>query len=472
MRSCKKPYALIAAVFLASRCLAYAAGVKFMYGTINDYVQVLDPLELKHHLLESIFYLHAQPPLFNFLIGLYMKLFGEGWHVAAQVDFLAMGLAINLMLFRMLYLLRLPQILALAGCLIYTVAPSQIVYENYFFYTTPTAFLVLLCTWAIFELHVARDIKWAHVAVWAMAALCLMRSSYHIALFVLPLVILWRIFGVRRAAQIVSLPFLLVLLWYVKNFMLFGFFGASSWTGMNLANVAVRQLPEAQKQELYQATHSLLVFTTPFRDGGCVPSAEVAMPVLNAPCKSTGFKNFNHVSILELSNQYALLSAQAIRIFPASYLQKAAVGALVLTPTPSERLIYVEDNVAAIRTYADWYDLLVWGAPYLLFPQAWDPGEHIFSFIPGFTILFLFPVGLMHWWLRCFERDYRRSDPMQFHGLLFTTAIVIYALTLTSLFEHVENNRFRFEWEPLMWIILMRGVAELAGVWARRKEHA
>ena len=72
---------LIAAVvaFVVSRVGYYLAGMRFASQTVYYFVQLFDPVLLTNRLLESLWYQHGQPPLFNLLTGL---AFGAGFNPA------------------------------------------------------------------------------------------------------------------------------------------------------------------------------------------------------------------------------------------------------------------------------------------------------------------------------------------------------------------------------------------------------
>ena len=84
MRSTGVPVAVIVAVLaaIANR------GLRLRYPLDPDpltwYWQYIEPALLKERLLESLFYLHSQPPLFNLLLGLTFKAFRTLRHRAAN----------------------------------------------------------------------------------------------------------------------------------------------------------------------------------------------------------------------------------------------------------------------------------------------------------------------------------------------------------------------------------------------------
>ena len=63
----------LAASFAAAHLIYYALGVRFDNTSLAWYWQYLDPELLKSRLLESVFYMHSQPPLFNLFLGAVLK---------------------------------------------------------------------------------------------------------------------------------------------------------------------------------------------------------------------------------------------------------------------------------------------------------------------------------------------------------------------------------------------------------------
>ena len=61
--------AALPVVFAAVHAAYYAAGIRFDRDTLIEVMHFLDPELLRTHLLESLWYLHIQPPLMNLLAG-------------------------------------------------------------------------------------------------------------------------------------------------------------------------------------------------------------------------------------------------------------------------------------------------------------------------------------------------------------------------------------------------------------------
>ena len=65
---------IIMLTFFVSRFLFFLKGGSFLAQPLNFALQYLDPALLKEDLLRSLFYLHSQPPLFNLLLGIGLKI--------------------------------------------------------------------------------------------------------------------------------------------------------------------------------------------------------------------------------------------------------------------------------------------------------------------------------------------------------------------------------------------------------------
>jgi hypothetical protein len=78
----KLAVAVIMAAFALSRVAAHAAGIRFDATPLTWYWQYIDPVLLQERLLESLYYSHTQPPLFNLLLGINLKLFPSSFSTA------------------------------------------------------------------------------------------------------------------------------------------------------------------------------------------------------------------------------------------------------------------------------------------------------------------------------------------------------------------------------------------------------
>src|SRR5262245_61176470 len=89
----------LAAAFVVVELLYRHAGVRFDVTPLDEYLQYLDPVLLRTRLLESVYYLHMQPPLFNLFLGLVLKASAAHFAGAFQLIYLGLGLGLSLTLF-------------------------------------------------------------------------------------------------------------------------------------------------------------------------------------------------------------------------------------------------------------------------------------------------------------------------------------------------------------------------------------
>src|SRR6266436_5008681 len=84
----------VLAAFIISRILYSVAGIRFDATPIVNFWQYIDPLLMQRKLLESLWYLHMQPPGFNLAVGLIVKLFPATYGVVLSVIYLIIGVLI------------------------------------------------------------------------------------------------------------------------------------------------------------------------------------------------------------------------------------------------------------------------------------------------------------------------------------------------------------------------------------------
>ena len=72
-------YFWVVAVFVASEVLARYLGIRFATETLGTLYQYLDLMVLREDLARGLYYLHAQPPLFNFFLGVSVQMFPESY---------------------------------------------------------------------------------------------------------------------------------------------------------------------------------------------------------------------------------------------------------------------------------------------------------------------------------------------------------------------------------------------------------
>src|SRR5262249_36950820 len=130
------PTAAVVAAFAVSRVAFYLMGVRLDEDPFGRYFQLLDPDLLQSHLLQSLWYLHSQPPLFNGFLGVVAKLPGPQSPVLTA-SYLLFGLALTLVLYRLLIALGFSPWWAAGIAIVYAVLPQTVLVENWLFYDYP-----------------------------------------------------------------------------------------------------------------------------------------------------------------------------------------------------------------------------------------------------------------------------------------------------------------------------------------------
>ena len=176
----------ILVVFILSRIFFFYMGIRFDASNFVSGWQFIDPELLKNNLFQSIYHLHAQPPLFNLFLGSILKLFPQSYTQIFNLIYLAFGLMLSVSIFLIMVRLRVPNKLSAILTILFMVSPATILYENWLFYTYPLA--VLLCLSALFlHRYFSSDgtLRDGIVFFILLSLIILTRSLFHISWFLL-----------------------------------------------------------------------------------------------------------------------------------------------------------------------------------------------------------------------------------------------------------------------------------------------
>jgi hypothetical protein len=450
--------ALLAAAFVASRAALYAVGVRFDTSPLSYFWQLLDPELLRGRLVQSLYDLHAQPPLFNLLVGIDLKLFPSHYGAAFEAVYAALGLVLVLALFELGLRLGLAPPVAAGIALLYAVSPSAILYENFLFYDHLVDVLVPLSALALAAYLARPTFARAFGFFAAVAALALTRSMFH-ALWLVALVAAL-VFARRGAARTTlaaaALPLALVVALYVKNALVFGGApAASSWLGENLARTTISSLRQKERERLVaEGKLSPIVLVPLFqradRYRAIVPlRPPTGVPALDQLTKSTGYPNLNNATEIDVARRYQQADLWVIRHRPGAYLR--GVGrALRLFFSPANPSALYERNHGTLEPWRRVYDAIVYGA------FAAGVGAFLAA---GYALALA--LGLR-------ELLRRRLEPLS--GYLLAT--ILYVVAVGTLVDAGENYRFRVMLDPLVALLLARAATTALAAKAQRKRPA
>ena len=209
-----------------------------------DFSHFPNPQWLKSSMLDTLLNLHSQPPLMSLLIG-GIGMLTDHYEAAFRMLYFASGALALLAIDRSLRLLGTVPWLCHACMLLLCATPGFYMYGTWYFSThlefCISAFMVLGIVRFFCEPQSRRTtVAWIFAC---FALLGLIRPQWHLILFLAMAAVLG-LAGGRDAWRRTALFALIFILpiggWYMKNYVMFSFFGGSSWLGANMAQVALQ----------------------------------------------------------------------------------------------------------------------------------------------------------------------------------------------------------------------------------------
>jgi len=458
--------AALTAVFLASRAVFWTVGVRFDASTITWYLQFLDPVLLRTDLLRSVYYLHNQPPLFNLLLGVVLKLFPESYTTAFAVVYTFLGWVLILSLYALMRRLSTPRWLALTAAVAFIISPPCILYENWLFYTYPVT--VALCAGGYFLHRFAEDLRWRDglVFFFLLAALVLTRSLFQLfwLLFYVGLLAWQRRDGLRRILLCALLPLVLVLSVYTKNLYLFDRFTTSTWLGPSLWKISTAIVPEKEREALV-AEHRLspaalldpFVFPATRYEALVPPVKPTGVPALDEVRRSTGAANPNNRAFLAISNLYLRDALWVIRTHPSAYL-KGVHWAYIAFFEPASAYWLLAPNVVHIVPWDEFWHRFIYGCTNPILPSLSDPPAPADM---GILVVLAYAVAIAYGGydlLRAIRQG--RTATARFLTVAYVWLNLLYVMVICNALEVGENNRFRFLTEPMAVVLLAACVSD------------
>ena len=469
----------LAGAFGATHVIYYLVGVRFDDTSLLWFWQFLDPELLRHKLWESVFYLHGQPPLYNLFLGAILKVADGASRFVFQGIYLAFGAALYLSLFGLQRRLGVSRPVAFVASTAFLISPSFILYEHWLFYTFPVAALIALAALLFWEVA-ARRKAWAAVAFFVVLFLiCGTRHFFHPVyyLVVAGALVVYCAGDRKKIIAAAVAPFLVLVSIYVKNYVVFGQFTASTWGGMYFIQMTGYFLTPEEREELEAAGKISPVTAVPAHSElSCYlpPDAEVTrftdVEALTQVHKSTGPPNYNHLAYVAISELYWKDSWAVIRYKPQAYLKALARSWYVFFKSTSDYASGVHfldetGNLTRVATINDVYDHLFYGKYYF--------GRLVTGFISSkgiripevaiYPYLIIWLPVLFYYGARLALKKKAAASagltPAQRLTLAFVCFNVLYVALGAGLLTWAESNRMRFLSDPLS--------AALAGVFVQ-----
>lgn len=464
------PCLILAASFSLSRVGYRLAGIRYDDSFLPIAFQHLDVAELEHNLLESVWYQHTQPPLFNLFLGLVLKLSPFRAGLTFHVLWLLLGAALVVLVYRLLLALRVRRGLAIAATIVITCSPTVVLYENWLSYEYPLTVALTAIALASVRWVAAGEQRWL-VAVAALGGACLLtrvllNPIWYVGVVAIVLVARRPDAGRTAAGVVLALPLILVGAVALKNQVVFGEPTLSSWSGWNLQRVTIDELPDDTRARLVAdgtltplADYGVFLPIDSYRGyaGECVPEHE-NVPVLADPTKSGGAENFNNECYLPITSEAQRNAIAAARAEPGA-AAKAVVGSFQIWAESPSQYAFVYDNRLQIDRIDELYRRAVlldvpWDPPVEVRSAWWIPlgtpgGQWRVTLTVVVATLIAVGAGVRSGW-----RIARgRGSPLDV-GLAVIGFTVLAVTLVGNLFEIGENNRFRFMVEPVTLVAL------------------
>lgn len=456
-RSARGLFVVVIIAFIASRVLYYDLGVRFDSVLLYYGMQILDVSLLRERLLESIIYLHSQPPVFNVLLGAVLKAFPNSYETAFHALFMGFGLGMGLSILALSRTVGLADPLALVLTLIFVIHPTTVLYENFLLYTYPAA--SLLCVTALlFSVWIRKGDRMPGITFCSSMALVILTRSVFQVPWLMAACALARATGVfrwRAVAIAAFLPLVIVGLWQAKSYYLFGAFTTSTWLGLNLTRNTVQRLTPYEMEVLMSAGRlsplaPIRALSGYDRYEGKMPTPPITgVPVLDQKEKSWPSlgPNYNYIGYIEVSSMRLWDAMHVIASHPARFASHV-LDAVAVWLKPAF------GGLAGTRNTVPLSFLL---PPFVTESKSGLQPEIPWGFaILGYAVAFLYGTAVT-------IRLLRGSSTMVADATIaFMWLTLTYAAIVVNLTDIWENNRIRFMTDPLMWIVVGAALNALA----------
>ncbi|MEP6714340.1 MAG: hypothetical protein ABJC09_02125 [Terriglobia bacterium] len=455
-------------VFAISRVLYFAAGIRFDIRPLDHNFQIVDPLLMKTRLLETLFYLHTQPPGFNLLIGVIVKIFPAYAAVILDALYMACGASLCWSLFGLMRILQVRTAVAFTLTALFICSPGVVLFENYLMYEYPI--MALLCASAVIlhSLIERPTFRVASLFFFVLTIMMYIRAVFQLEWLVLLVALLaWLMKGHRKMIlSAAALPLALVLALYVKNEIVFGTFSTSTWLGFNADTITLHQLTPEEHEKLIAAGLVSTVGRIPSMEplsafrGIEPPAAPTEIPVLDQLEDSTGRVNYNNIGYLPLHAYYVHDARAIILHYPKAYL-RSVVRAAFTYFLPSGDFPFFDQNGPHIESFDRIFNIVFFGqwktAPNRKDLRAIEAqgGSLQLPLYTGTYLLLglpaLFCFGLIQAW-----RAFRLSAELSSSAMVLAYVLfqIAYITAIVSLLSCFENNRYRLPIDPFFVALL------------------
>lgn len=397
----------------------------------------------------NIFYMHSQPPLHNLLYAGLLKFFYPHQDTALKIFHSIASAAIIAISVYLIFELIENKILRIISATAIFLNPAFFLYENYPLYSINSAFLSILSFFFFFKYEKSEKKNLFYLSLFfiTITSLLLYRSAFHFLFAFLAVFIVFLSTEKKYFFRIAVLFILTVLpafMWNLKNYYLYGFFGSSSWLGLNM-NKCITSLMTRGEKKFINSSLGLNPAVTqmqhfynmpyPYQKFGFNKKSNI--PFLND-------NNWHNINAPEISALYYKETKKIIFNLPRRYLA-TCLRSFELFSHPSFTYAHLENNKNRLGIYPDVYNNIFYFDNYFI--------KKIFD-IDIYPISFLMPILIFTFAIIYFAQYFKRIiKPDYYYTFLYVATFIFYYFIVTNILEYGENNRFRFTAESMIILI-------------------
>ena len=465
-----KPYIALIIIFIISRTFYYFCNIRFDAFEGEHLLHFLSKDLLKNNLIQSLFYLHIQPPAFNLFIGIILKLFPEHTTAVFHIVYLLLGISLSLSLYYIMTVLGVSDKISGILTIIFMVSPSCILFENLLLYTYPITTFLCLASVFLFKYFQTQNLYYGVLFFFLLFVVVLTRSFFHLfwLLSIIVFILLVNKKMWRQVVVISCIPLIFATSVYVKNAYFFGDFTSSSWLGMSFSKLTTFKLPEEERISLVQRGElSELALLAPFKslwyyrqhiDTPTFPKTDI--PVLDLEFFPNEGNNWNNLSYYSISRQYLKDALYVLKKYPSVYFGSFNRSLTIYFFPASDWFNYFPSvkNIQHIGLIDSFYNKLFYGQ-ILNFSNVNSEKNDFSQYFnnasnAGIFIVLCFLIAVLYGILRIIrEIKSKQNNIPLIVTLIFIVFNIFYVTVVSCALETGENERFRFNIDPFILLL-------------------
>ena len=464
-------YVLLALVFVLSRIAYYLLGVRFDARPVLHFWQFVDAELLKHRMLESLYYLHVQPPGFPLYTGIVLKLFPNAYPAVFHAIHLVLGIGICWLTYYLMSVCGVNSWLAFILTSLFIVSPGVVMFENFMLYEYPTAFLLLAAAAALYNFCLRESARYAVLFFTCLLLLLVVRNQFHLIYIAGTFLALLYLYKRDRRMLFLSgiVPLLLAFGLFFKNWVVFGSFSSSTWMGMTISAITTHQLTEEEARDFI--SRGLISPVSRIEPG--VPVARylpyvqmppaTGIPVLDEEASASGVTNFNNRVFFQIQRYYLKDGFWILRNYPVAYV-RSLERAWFSYFLPAGDYLFFDLNRPRIYSIERFFDLVFFGqlrdaSDRKSLTRMEEQGPKLGLILYTGTFLLIGLPSLWLWTIYYLVKGIRKKTLAQPPAVLigFLLFNITYLTAVANFLSCYESNRYRFQFDALF--VILFGIA-------------